>query len=44
MEEAAARAVEILATHEPEPLGDDVTRYVERVIADFAAVTGRGTP
>ena len=44
VEEAAARAVEILATHEPEPLGDDVTRYVERVIADFAAVTGRGTP
>lgn len=39
-----ARAAEILATHEPEPLADDVTRYVERVIADFTAVTRRGTP
>jgi trimethylamine:corrinoid methyltransferase-like protein len=37
----------LLAARDPEHdvvLGDDVTRYVERVIAGSAAVTCRGTP
>jgi trimethylamine---corrinoid protein Co-methyltransferase len=34
--EAAARADEILASHEPAPLSEDVVRYAEQVIAEFA--------
>ena len=39
--EAAARAAAILETHEPAPLGDDVTRYVEDVIARYARTTAQ---
>ena len=35
--EAAAKADEILASHVPAPLAEDVARYAEQVIAEFAA-------
>ncbi len=38
--EAAARAAELLQTHEPPPLADDVLRYAQAVIASFAKHQG----
>jgi trimethylamine--corrinoid protein Co-methyltransferase len=40
VEEAAARAAEILATHAVEPLPDDVTAEIDAVIARFARSVG----
>ena len=40
--EAAARAREILAVHEVEPLSDDADRHVDEVIRGWAARAGRG--
>jgi trimethylamine:corrinoid methyltransferase-like protein len=42
VQEAAARAAGLLATHEPEPLGDDVERAL-RELRDRAATLERRT-